>query len=154
MVHKHRRKSTADRFWSKVAGGDYTTCWRWTGAVNRRTGYGNFAVTQERWTTPHRYSYETMRGSIPAGLQIDHLCRVRICVNPWHMEPVTPRVNVRRSSNPAAKNAARVACVNGHAFSEENTYSRPGGGRLCRACRRHREATRRASQRSAKQVTA
>ncbi|MEV8523231.1 HNH endonuclease [Streptomyces sp. NPDC052000] len=88
---------------------------------------------------PHRFAYEALRDAIPTGLQIDHLCRTRLCVNPWHMEPVTARVNVRRSLNPAAANARRTECVNGHPFTETNTYTPPGGrGRFCRTCRRLR----------------
>ena len=80
-----------------------------------------------------------MIGPIPQGLQLDHLCRVRACVNPWHLEPVTALVNSRRSSAGAVSAARQLAiaeCPNGHPYDTENTCRAKNGARRCRACAR------------------
>lgn len=112
-----------------------TGCWLWTGTINSTTGYGTISVDAEV-RSAHRLSYELHIGPIPAGLQIDHLCRVRHCVNPDHMEPVTQRENLLRSPiAPAGVNARKTHCPQGHPYSEENTiWQRSRRGRLCRIC--------------------
>lgn len=70
-------------------------CWLWTGATDQR-GYGRFSPGRTEKYLAHRWSYEYHRAEIPDGLQIDHLCRVKSCVNPWHLEPVTAAENMRR----------------------------------------------------------
>lgn len=141
MAPKSKRRTVAERFWSKVSGGDVDTCWVWTASINKATGYGHFGVSASKFVVAHRFSYEFLRAEIPAGLQIDHLCRNRACVNPWHLEPVTPRVNVLRSTNPAAVNARRESCVNGHPLTEDNIYRVAGKShRTCATC--HREKAR------------
>lgn len=91
------------RFWAKV---DKTeTCWLWTAAIRRRSGYGVFSH-QARTMLAHRFAYELLVGPIPDGLVIDHLCRVRHCVNPDHLEPVTQRENLRRGMRwPSSRSA-------------------------------------------------
>jgi hypothetical protein len=80
------------RFWSKVASqGD---CWVWFGALND-DGYG-VIWDGTRLVYAHRLMYRWAFGEVPVGLTIDHLCRVRACVNPIHLEPVTNRENIRR----------------------------------------------------------
>jgi hypothetical protein len=113
-------------------------CWLWTGALSN-TGYGRLArgtrPNQRRWSA-HRYLYELLVGPVPDGLDLDHLCRVRHCVNPAHLEPVTRQENLLRGNTVNARRAAQTCCVNGHEFTPENTYRQPDGTRTCRACRR------------------
>lgn len=139
------------RFWSKV---EKTPrgCWIWTGQRNRE-GYGRFAhgsrTTRVHVVQAHRYAYELVHGPITNDLHLDHLCRVTRCVNPDHLEPVTPQVNVLRGIGPAAINAARTHCPQGHAYDGQNTrlYSRPTSressspGRYCRQCEKDRNLT-------------
>lgn len=90
----------------------------------------------------HRVYYEMYVGPIPAGMQIDHLCRNRGCVNPEHLEVVTARENIMRSPiAPAALNVAKTHCPKGHSYAGENLYINPKGQRVCRACQK--EAARR-----------
>jgi hypothetical protein len=111
-----------------------TGCWEWTG--NRyRNGYAGL-FWQGKTRLAHRLTYEHFVGPIDEGLVIDHLCCNKACVNPAHLEPVTPRENTRR--------AMRSHCVNGHPFSDENTWMHKGK-RYCRTCRylRNKEAQER-----------
>ena len=110
-------------------------CWLWTGCV-RSDGYGSVRFAG-RVTYPHRVVYEFIRGPVPEGLTLDHLCRVRHCVNPAHLEAVTHKENCLRGTSPLAVNAARTHCPRGHAYDEANTlYDR--GKRTCRECNRVR----------------
>lgn len=133
-----------DRFWAKVdkngpdgfhsqTGENLGPCWLWT--AGRSDGYGVLRVGG-RSVKAHRFAYKLLVGPIPSGLQPDHLCRVRLCVRPDHLEPVTSRENTLRGESFAARRAARTHCVQGHAYSPENTYVRRKGGRHCRACGR------------------
>lgn len=125
-----------DRFWSKVmVAGD---CWLWTGRTSDK-GYGRFWVPP-RELMAHRVAYELEVGPIPEGLTLDHLCRVRNCVNPAHLEPVTAGENVLRGEGPTARHARQTHCKHGHEFTEENTLIEPHGARSCRACSRRRSA--------------
>ena len=110
------------------------TCWIWRGTV-RPNGYGR-VKHQGVLYLAHRLVYESLIGPIPDGLQLDHLCRVRHCVRPTHLEPVTASENLRRSPiAPAGINARKTHCVHGHEFTEENTYVDREGYRNCRTCR-------------------
>ncbi len=104
-------------------------CWIWTGGT-KAAGYGAFTFDHKTWQA-HRFVYGVLVGHIPEGLELDHLCRNRICVNPAHLEPVTRKENVRRA------NALKTHCKYGHEFNEANTYF-SNGVRWCRACTRRR----------------
>ncbi|WP_329126180.1 HNH endonuclease signature motif containing protein [Streptomyces sp. NBC_01353] len=89
----------------------------------------------------HRWAFSFLRAPIPEGLELDHLCRNRACVNPWHLEPVTGRINWERGHSPWRLNGLKEACHQGHPFTPENTYRNPQGSRVCRACMaKHRQA--------------
>jgi hypothetical protein len=96
-----RRWYSEPRFWDKVRHGGPADCWEWMGAKNPH-GYGRFWVGRKCYQA-HRVIYEGAVGTIPDGLVIDHLCRVRHCVNPSHMEPVTDLENRRRGDKPGRK---------------------------------------------------
>lgn len=134
------------RFWAKVdAGGD---CWDWT-AGGIPNGYGMFRAWPDRnQVLVHRLVWEMLVGPIPAGFEIDHLCRNRRCVNPDHLEPVAQRENLMRSGAWSAVNARKIACAQGHPYTAENTRIYRGR-RHCRACDRARPPRRRAVGRAA-----
>ena len=119
-------RSTELRFFDKVQEVE-SGCWEWSAAVVNK-GYGKFNERKGRAVYAHRWCYEFMVGPIPDGLQLDHLCRNTICVNPDHLDPVTNRVNTLRG------NKVQNTCLRGHTFTPENTYIRPNGRRTCRAC--------------------
>lgn len=136
------------RFWAKVEV-DERGCWLWTGCRNPVGGYARFNYpTRKDSAYGHRVAYETLVSPIPDGLHVDHLCRVRHCVNPAHMEPVTCRENLRRGVSPSALHAIKTHCPAGHPLSGENLYewtNRKGVTmRQCLTCRRaHGRTTRR-----------
>jgi hypothetical protein len=130
-----------------------TWCWEWTGPFHRG-GYGRVPAGRRGASLQaHRLAYEYTNGPIPEGLQIDHLCRVRCCINPDHLEAVTPSINVQRSLAPAAASKRmkemrarqiaipRTHCPRGHELTAENVIierqQRDGSPvRKCRVCRR------------------
>jgi len=108
-------------------------CWLWTACKNR-DGYGIFQMAG-RPQKAHRVSYEMHVGPIPEGLQLDHLCRNRGCVNPDHLEPVTTQENTRRG-NVGKNHADKTHCPQGHKYAGDNLYIDPRGKRQCKTCRR------------------
>lgn len=108
------------------------SCVIWTGAT--RNGYG--CVRWQGWTQyTHRLVFQAIYGPVPDDQQIDHLCRTPLCSNHFHLDAVTPLVNVLRGESPAAKNARKTHCDYGHEFTEENTYWRTrNDGRKHRDC--------------------
>lgn len=121
-----------ERFWDFV---DKTaTCWLWTGRTDR-DGYGAFCANYNDYRA-HRYAYIQLVGDIPQDLVIDHLCRVRNCVNPSHMEPVTMTTNTMRGEGEGVRNSQKTHCKYGHEYTEENTYRYNNGKwRNCRKCK-------------------
>lgn len=125
----------ANRLWAKVDFLGPNGCWLWTGAVDGK-GYGHLSRHHGELVKAHRLSYELKRGPIPEGLTIDHRCRTKRCVNPEHLEAVTGLENFRRFVD------SRMACKNGHTWTEETTYWYRGR-RGCRPCHAARERVRR-----------
>lgn len=140
-----------DRALEKIAYEPMSGCWLWTGALTEK-GYGKFNVGGKT-IRAHRYTYQQVKGDIPTGFQLDHLCRTRSCVNPQHLEPVTCRENLRRSTLVGRKRrhgitgdgsciiAVEAVCRSGHKLQE---FGRQKNGRVfCRECERQYEAKRR-----------
>lgn len=120
------------RFWRNVEKTE--GCWLWLGWLTEEGGYGRFRYDRGR-VVAHRFAYELLVGPIPPGLELDHLCRTRRCVNPAHLEPVTHRENTLRGISPAARHAIKTHCPQAHPYDETNTrwYQ---GRRYCIACKR------------------
>lgn len=123
------------RFWSKVktptGPGE---CWQWQGMTG--DGYGRFIIAGKR-VPAHRLAYESILGVVSPCLVIDHLCRNRACVNPYHMEAVTNRENLLRGETIAANNSKKTHCPKGHAYTEDNLdkHEMKTGQRYCKTCK-------------------
>lgn len=139
-----------DRLWPKIdTSGD---CWEWLASTV--AGYGQIRIgkTEDgrtRTGKAYRVVYELLVGPVPPGLELDHLCRNKLCCNPDHLEPVTHAENIRRGQAPAGKSARSTHCKRGHAFTASNTlYYAPRNERICRTCSRLREMQRAPRSRS------
>lgn len=138
-----KARPVAERFAEKVSPGQ-NGCIEWRAGTNG-VGYGvfhPFTTTTNRKVYAHRWAYEQRFGPIPDGLHLDHLCRNPICVNPDHLEPVTPRENLLRGVGSSAKNARKTECLRGHSLSGDNLIVRASGYRNCRECIRMRDRAR------------
>lgn len=130
---------------------DESGCWIFDGAINEH-GYG-ILFDNGKHVRAHRLTYEALVGPIADGSVLDHLCRVRRCVNPQHLEPVTNRENILRGEGAAARNNRKTVCVNGHSL--ENAHLQQGQfERVCVPCRRERTARYRARKREMAQGVA
>ena len=137
------RKTEAERFWEKVDKHgpmfNGSACWVWT-AFKHPDGYGAFWAAAGKMVRAHRWVYANLEGPILEGLELDHLCRNRACVNPDHLEPVDHRVNVQRGLTSALRPLGQIGargslCVNGHAYGVANIFVTSAGYRECRQCR-------------------
>ena len=129
-----RRPPIKDRIREKIELDPDTGCWLWTGKIGR-TGdvVRGYLSINNRTTLAYRASYEAFIGPIPEGLELDHLCRRPLCVNPKHLEPVTHAENQRRGRGSVTH------CIRGHAFDDKNTvilHNKALGKtqRTCRIC--------------------
>ena len=118
------RPNTVERFWSKVSPSGF--CWYWEGFLTDE-GYGHFPLMSASSVLVHRTAYELLIGPIPKGMQLDHLCRTRNCVNPDHLEPITPSEHSLRSQRWRMN---RSKCVNGHPRVPSNRLKHD----RCRQC--------------------
>lgn len=132
------RKPVIDRLLAKVRV-DSNGCWIYTGALSS-SGYGSIGLggRGEGSGSTHVVTYTHFVGPVDAGMDLDHLCRVRACCNPEHLEPVTRTVNLVRGSRHSPTH-----CGNGHLRTQENTMLKSNGKRECRDCYRARAAARR-----------
>lgn len=119
-------------------------CWHWTGNRHPDCGYPRIWFARHDDRMAHRVGYEFAIGPIPDKLTLDHLCRVRHCVNPDHLEPVTRGENTLRGDSPWSINKRKTHCINGHEFTPDNTWTSKRGERHCRECTRIRKRQRRA----------
>jgi hypothetical protein len=131
--------SAEDLFWAKVEKTE--GCWLWTACTSAR-GYGRVTFAG-RVQMAHRVSYLLTLGPIPEDKELDHLCRVKNCVRPDHLDPVPHRVNVQRGD--AGKHlvthyATRTHCGKGHALTPDNLLRAALPGRQCRRCNLDRQA--------------
>lgn len=145
-------RSFEDRFMSYVEMIPECGCWIWTGSTNgnkKHPEYDYGKIKSGPKNSPshryaHRVAYELFRGPIPEGMNLDHLCRTRLCVNPWHLQICTGPENTRRG-NSGKCHAERTHCPQGHPYDAENTLLLPPGrggrtsvNRMCRECSRKR----------------
>lgn len=141
--YNQRDEPPADRFATKLRP-TATGCIEWTGTVTPK-GYGLF-YDGTKMVAAHRWAYQQTISPIPDGLQIDHLCRNRRCVNVAHLEVVTAKENQARSPFDPER---RTHCPSGHEYTDANTYRRPGtNSRACRACHKRRNEVYQAKLRS------
>lgn len=140
-------KTWVDRYWEKVRKTD--SCWLWTGAI-ADTGYGTHGI-DGKTKLAHRIAVELDGRSIPKGMVVDHLCRVRNCVRPDHLEVVTFRVNIARGTSPSSVARQTETCHRGHSLADAIVVLRSNGKvtRRCRTCRNDRRRAQNAAKRAA-----
>ncbi len=121
------RKSLLERFSLQWKSNLKTGCWLWTGAIHH-SGYGVIRQQDGKSKEAHIVSWNLFRGEVPVGKELHHLCRIKHCVNPHHLEPLTYVEHRHRH--------AKTRCNHGHPFSENNTRFNPAGARVCITCAR------------------
>lgn len=133
-----RRRPQLPDFWDRVE--KSAGCWLWKGS-SRDDRYGQYQ-RDGVYHLAHRYAYEQVRGPIPEGMELDHLCRRPRCVRPDHLEAVTPTVNQHRGYGFSGINHRKTHCINGHELSGANVQiqrtGKRAGRRRCLACHRPR----------------
>lgn len=143
-----------DRYADRILVDPATRCWLWQGLLTDQ-GYARVNIRGNtrgnRYRLLHRILYTHFIGPIPAELECDHLCRVRNCVNPGHLELVTHAENTLRGQGPTAINAKKTHCPNGHPYAGDNLVPRQGR-RKCRACDIARKTRAREARRAARKA--
>lgn len=128
-----------DRFWAKVDKSNASDCWIWTAFKSK--GYGQFGIGGKLYKS-HRVAYELVKGPIPQGMTLDHLCKNKACVNPAHLEPVSQKENVLRGTSLLALNKQKTHCPKGHILEGENLVQfrlKKFGQRVCKTCVNERD---------------
>ena len=135
----YRKADTKGRFLSLCVPEPMSGCWLWLGAMHAN-GYGNFKLGNKS-RLAHRAGYELFHDAIPAGLDLDHTCRNRSCVNPLHLVPKTRRMNLLApgSLSVVKRCAEQTACQKGHTYTSETLRILRDGVRQCRVCDRERK---------------
>ena len=123
-----------DRLMKHVVPVPESGCWLWDGYWSTK-GYGITTLKNNPYYA-HRVMYESLRGPVPKDMELDHLCRVKCCVNPDHLEIVTGAENMRRGFSPSGINRRKTHCLRGHLLSGDNLYG--NRGRDCRECNKIR----------------
>lgn len=136
----HCWEQIIERIFDKVIPVPESGCWIWLGATKGDEEYGCIYIGGKRFTI-HKLVYELFCGKVPDELVLDHLCRVRPCINYHHLEPVTDAVNIYRGNAPGIVRMGLPECINGHTWTFKNTRIYDGK-RVCRDCERERSARR------------
>jgi hypothetical protein len=134
----HANPSALERFNLMMMPEPNSGCWLWVASI-KEDGYAQICING-RTRIAHRWAYEQMVGPVPPGLQLDHKCHVRCCVNPDHLTPATPQENTARAlAHSKGKPWQRKThCKRGHELSEHNVIIRESGAKWCRVCGRYR----------------
>lgn len=127
-------RTLLERFEQKYIPEPNSGCWFWVGSLTH-DGYPRIKVAGKS-IGGHRVSFELFKGPIAEGLEVDHRCNMPCCVNPDHLDAVTPLENFERCGNPLNLNRLKQACGRGHPFAGENLYVDASGKRGCQTCRR------------------
>lgn len=136
-----------ERIWDKIVRIPESGCWVWVGSISGR-GYGEVWWKGSK-AFIHVLMHKLFVGDVPTGFEVDHLCKVRCCCNPNHLEAVTHAENVKRSSawhHVVKKHKEATHCQRGHPWTKENTYIEPNGKRRCLECKRQRMKNWRANR--------
>ena len=150
VIEQNATPEDLDRFWAKVdMSGGPDACWPWTGSTATAGRYGTFYAPDGKRYRAHRWIYAQVIGIVDHQNDLDHVCHTEDkfclvwdecehhgCVNPAHLEEVTPNENNRRGNSFPAQNSRKTHCVRGHEFIDENTWVGPDGNRSCKHCHR------------------
>ena len=140
-MNKTKREQELFSLFIKKIAFEENGCWNWTAGRNGTgNAYGRFRSDKQPAGSSHRWSYEWFVGPIPERLHIDHLCRNTLCVNPDHLEPVTPGENFIRSNHPSALRSRSTHCVRGHLWTDETIRFKKNGWRFCLLCNKDDQA--------------